>query len=263
MGDPERTLDEPQSENSTIKSVETSIEIVEVLKRKGEATIKELAEETDFSTANVYKHLNTLVVHGFVTRSDGIYRLGFRYLDFGGQVRERMEGAQQIKRKVAKIAEMTGEVAQYMIEERGRSVIVFKEVGHRGVSLRTRVGIRLPIHQVASGKAMLAYVPESRVDEIVEHHGLPAATENTITTREGLFDELAEIREDGYALNQAESTRGLFAVSVPVCTPDDRAIGACTVSGPEHRMTDGDDPDQIVETLLSIVNEIELNLTHS
>lgn len=255
--------DTTYSSNRTIKAVETSISIIEALKRKKTAKIDELAEATGYSKANVYKHLNTLRDHGFVTREDNRYRLGLRYLDFGGLVREQIEGTRGIKPKIAEVAEMTGEVAQYMVEDRGKSVIVFKEIGHQGVSTRTRVGVHLPIHQVASGKAMLAYMPDSRIDEIIETYGLPPVTDNTITTRDELYDELETIREQGYAINQAESTRGLFAIAAPVRTPNGETVGACAVSGPTYRMKNEEKSDRIAEILLGVANEIELDLAHS
>lgn len=263
MGNDDAVDDGTTSSNRTIKAVETSISIIRALKRKETAGIGDLVEETGYSKANVYKHLTTLREQGFVTREDSTYRLGLQYLDLGGLVREQMEGSQWIKSKIAAVADMTGEVAQYMVEDRGASVIIFKEVGHQGVALRTRVGKRLPIHQVASGKAMLANMPNSRIEEIITTHGLPAATENTITTREALYDELASIREQGYAVNQAESTKGLFAVAVPVRTPDETAIGACAVSGPTYRITENGGTERIIDILLNIANEIELNLAYS
>lgn len=257
------TDDRTKSSNRTITSVETSITIVRALKRKEGAGINELAEATGYSKANVYKHLTTLREQGFVVRENSTYRLGLKYLDYGGLVREQIEGSQWIKSKIAEVAEMTGEVAQYMVEDRGKSVIVFKEVGHQGVAIRTRVGKHLPVHQVASGKAMLAYLPDARVEEIVTTHGLPAATENTITSHQALSNELETVRERGYAVNRAESTKGLFAVAAPVRTPDETAIGACTVSGPSYRIKKDGKVDHIAEILLGMANEIELNLAHS
>ncbi|WP_222914793.1 IclR family transcriptional regulator [Natrinema sp. SYSU A 869] len=254
--------DDPASAN-TIKSVDTSLSIVKALKQKQTAKVSELAELTGYSKANVYKHLNTLKAQGFVERDGDQFRLGLGYLDLGGLVREQLEGQHSIKPKIAEIAEKTEEVAQYMVESNGKSVIVFKEVGHQGVSLRTRVGAHLPIHQVASGKAMLAFMPDERVNDIVQRHGLSAATENTITDSDALSDELAEIREQGYAANRSESTKKLFAVSVPVMTVSDEVIGACTVSGPTHRMKDEEKASQVIEILRSVTNELELNLAHS
>lgn len=259
------TTDEPSggSEPKTIKSVETSISIVEALKEKRTATLNELTEATDTSKANVYKHVTTLRKHGYVTREGDRYRFSLRFLDMGGLAREQRVNPRIVKPKVAEIAENTGEVAQFGVVENGRTVVLYKETGHQGVSLQTRAGTHMPVHQVATGKAILAHMPEEEVEAIVDERGLQPATKHTITTTEDLFEELETIRERGYAINDNESTKGLYAVAVPITTPDGGVVGACVVSGPEHRMKDGRKADEVTELLLSVANEIELDLAHS
>lgn len=246
-----------------IKSVETSIAIVECLQERRSATVSEISEETGGSKGNVSKHLATLAKHGFVEKTDSGYQLGLRYLDLGGFVRDGIQGSHVLKSKIRELADITGEVAQFAVESNGRSVIIYRESGQQGVSTRTRVGRYLPMHQVASGKALLAYMPEAEVEAIIHRHGLPAATENTITDEETLYKELTEVRERKIAVNDAESTKGLYAVAAPITMSGGSVIGACSVSGPSHRMRDQTKLDDIEDTLLSFVNEIELNLTYS
>jgi DNA-binding IclR family transcriptional regulator len=262
MGNSENGGDRLEPNRTTVKSVETSVTIIESLKRKDSAGITDLAQATGLSKSNVHKHLATLQQEGFVVKEGDQYRLSLRYLDFGSDVRQQYEGTQFIQPRVSEVAEETGEVAQFMVEERGWSVIVYKEVGRQGVFTRTRPGTHLQMHQVASGKAMLAFMPESRVEAIIDRHGLDAATDNTITSEPELFEELDRTRERGYALNKGESTKGLHAVAAPITKPDDEVIGSCAVSGPSHRMK-GRTEVEIPEHLLSIANEIELNIAHS
>ncbi len=263
MTNGERTGDTPDSGVATVKSVETSVTIIESLKRQNLAGISDLARETGLSKSNVHKHLNTLKEVGFVVKEGERYRLSLRYLDFGSEVRQHYPGIQFIRPRIAEVAEETGEVAQFMVEERGWSVIVFKEVGRRGVSTRTRPGTHLRMHQTASGKAMLAHMPETRVESILERPGVKSATEKTITDRDALLEELERTRDRGYAINKGESTKGLYAVAAPITKPNDEIIGACAVSGPSHRMKGRTAEDEIPELLLSIANEIELNIAHS
>jgi len=225
--------------------------------------VGEIAEITGSSKGNVSKHLNTLAKHDFVRKTPDGYELGLRYLDIGGFVRENLPESRVIKPKILELAEETGEVAQFAVESNGKSVVIYRESGQQGVLTRTRVGRRLPLHQVASGKAMLAHMPNQYVEDIIETHGLEPVTDKTITEREALLEELAEIREQNYAINDGESTKGLYAVAAPIRTSNDSLVGACAVSGPSHRMRGGNNIDEIIETLLSFVNEIELNLTYS
>lgn len=263
MTNGDKAADEGDPGVTTVKSVETSVTIIESLKQQNLAGVTELASETGLSKSNVHKHLTTLRNEGFVVKEADKYRLSLRYLDLGSDVRQQHPGTQFIQPRISELAEKTGEVAQFMVEERGWSVIVYKEVGRQGVSTRTRPGTHLQMHQVASGKAMLAHMPESRVREIIERHRLESATEKTITTKESLFEELDETRERGYALNKGESTKGLHAVAAPITKPNDEVIGACAVSGPSHRMKGQTEDDEIPELLLSIANEVELNIAHS
>ncbi|WP_222914092.1 IclR family transcriptional regulator [Natrinema sp. SYSU A 869] len=254
---------DPGSGTRTIKSVETSITILESLMEFESPKVSELADATDNSRANVYKHLQTLQKHGFVMREENKYRLSLRYLDFGGFVRDQIDGTRIIKPRMVEAAEKTGEIVQYMVREGGHTVIIYRESGHQGVLTRARIGYRYPIHQVASGKTMLASMPKSEVEEIIDQYGLFAATENTITSKESLYEELEEIRSKGYAINNQESTKGLYSIAVPVSTPDQDVIGACAVSGPVHRLRKQKKTKEVIETMRSLVNEIELNLTHS
>lgn len=246
-----------------VKAVETSFTIVETLKQMGSGKVTDIADETGLSKGAVYKHLTTLMEHGFVVKDGSEYELGFRFLDYGGWLRSRYIGSEMIKPQIQELAEETNEVALFAIREKGRVVTLFRENGTRGVFTRTRLGRRLYPHQTAGGKAILSQLPESTVRNFVDTVGLPRATEKTITDEAELLEELEQIREHGYALNREESTDGLVAVAVPVVPREDAVIGACSVAGPRHRMDDEYLKEDITEMILSVVNELELNIAHS
>lgn len=247
---------------SGVKAVETSVTILETLRQIEGGKVTEIVKETELSKGAVYKHLNTLTKHGFVVKNGSEYELGFRFLDYGGWLRSRYVGSEIIKPRVRELAEETNEVALFAIREGGRVITLFRENGTQGVYTRTRLGRRLYPNQTAGGKAILSQLPESAVKAHIDSVGLPKATENTITDEAELLAELEEIRERGYALNREESTDGLVAVAVPV-VPDESVIGACSVAGPRHRMDDEYLKDDVVKMILSVVNEVELNIAHS
>jgi DNA-binding IclR family transcriptional regulator len=251
------------SGKARIKSLGTAFAVVDALQALDGGQVTEVADRADLSKSTVHKHLNTLADHGYVVKEDDGYRLSFRFLDLGGYVRSQFPGANVIKPKIQELAEKTGEVAQCMTEEGGKAVVLYREAGHNGVPTRTRTGKILSLHQTASGKAILSQFPEERVEGIVDRHGLSRATESTITDREELFEELAAIRERGIAHSYGESTRGLYAVAAPMMAPDDTVLGACVVSGPSHRMRGEPMNEEIPDLLLSVVNEVELNIAHA
>ncbi|ADD05817.1 IclR family transcription regulator [Natrialba magadii ATCC 43099] len=254
---------EPGDDESTIKSVDTSFAIVTALKERDSAGVTELADATGLSKSSVHKHLRSLLKHDFVVTDGDEYRLGLRYLDLGAHVRAQIPGSSEIKRKLRELAEQAGESAQFAVEERGKAVVLYREVSHGGVYSRGRVGRRFYMHQTAAGKALLSQFSEQWVREIVARHGLPATTPHTITDEDALFEELEEVRERGVAFNSEGSTEGLRSVAVPVSGPDGDVLGAFAVAGPTHRLEGERFETEIPDLLRSIVNELELNLAYS
>lgn len=249
--------------DAPIKSLGTAFRVVSALKQNGSSGVTEIATETGLSKSAVHKHLTTLVAYGYAVKEADQYRLSLKFLDLGGYVRDQFPSTSVIKTKVQELAVETGEVAQFMTEQRGRSVVLYREAGSNGVPSRTRPGTQMYLHQTASGKAILSKLPIERVDQIIDCHGLPRATEATTTDRDSLVEELGSIREQGVAYNFGESTRGLYAVAAPMTKPDGTVVGAMVVSGPNHRMRGSPMDQEYPDLVLSLVNEIELNIAHS
>lgn len=245
-----------------VKSVETSHRVVDALEELNGARVVEVAEHTGLTKGAVHKHLTTLVKNGYAMKEGDEYRLGFRFLDIGGALRAQYPAASIIRSKIKETAEETNEVGLFSIQANLRSVTLFREIGQTGVFTRARVGTHLHLHETASGKAMLSQYSDEEVRRIIDVTGLPGTTENAITDEDELFERLEVVRERGYAYNQAESTEGLWAVSVPL-VPDDEVLGACSVAGPRHRLNVDQRREEIRMVLLSIVNELELNIAHS
>ena len=256
--DQKRQAERNDASMTTIKSVETTFRIIESLKEMGEPGVSDLAAYTNLAKSTVHKHLSTLRKEGFVVKEDDHYRLGSRFLDIGGHFRESYYGSATIKRRIQELAEKTGQVAHFAVEEQGYAVVLYREGGEHSVPTRSRIGKRMYMHQTAYGKAILANLPDHRLQAILDHHGLPQATETTVTEPDELAAELEEIRERGYAINHNESTHGLRAIGVPVILNDGRIYGACSIAGPELGIE-----DQEIDVLLRIANQLELEINYS
>lgn len=142
-------------------------------------------------------------------------------------------------------------------------VYLHRGTGSHAVETGSGIGTRRHLHAIASGKAILAHLPSERVEEILERRGLVAFTENTITERHELFEQLERIREVGVAFNREERIEGLNAIATPVLGADDDVIGSLAVSGPSHRMKGDRLDDEVADYLLGAANELEINLAHS
>lgn len=246
-----------------VKTVENAFAILERIKRDGGAGVSDLARELGLAKSTVHRHLRTLKEQGCVRRDGDEYCVALRFLDFGIHAREANDLYDVAKPKVDELAEETGEKVWCVVEEHGYSYHLYGASGKHSVLTGARTGQRGYLHQLAAGKAILAYLPDERVREIIERRGLSGQTDATITEEAALFVELEEIRERGFAFNREESIDGLHAVGAPVRDADGTPIGGISISGPANRLTGDRFDTELPGLLLGATNEIELNYTYS
>lgn len=227
------TMDEKQAK--TIKSVETAFEIVETLDTLEPAGVSQLADHLDMPASTVFIHLNTLVHVGYVVKEGTEYRRSLRFLQTGGDVRNKAEAAQLLQNTVKNIADHTGEIAGAAVEECGQRIILFRSTGGMAAADDILVGSRTKMHWTSLGKAILAHLPKERVVEIVNCHGLPHGTEKTLSSRNALLKELETIRQQGYAMDDEEHLRGVRGIAVPILNIDREVIGSIGITGPRNR----------------------------
>ena len=246
-----------------IQSVETTLRMIEILKDREGAGVTELADALGLNKGTVHTHLSTLRENEYVINDDGTYRLSLRFLDLGEFVKDRVEFYEVVKNEVHDLAQDCGEVAQFATEEHGKAVYLYKSESEQGVQTASRTGMREYLHCLSLGKAMLSAFPRERVEEIVDRHGLPQYTENTVSSRSELFAELETVRERGYATDDGEKIAGLRCVAAPVVASDGEVIGAISVTGPASRMQDERWEQTLPDKVIRSANVIELNAQFS
>lgn len=245
----------------TIQSVDTSLSIIEALHSQGESRVSEIAEVLGKPVSTVHNHLRTLEENGYVLREDERYRIGFRFLELGGYIRSHTNLYLYGRPEVDRLAKETGELANMMIEEQGLGVHLYLAKGDNAISFDAHAGRRFYLHNTALGKAILAYLPEARVEQIIECHGLPQQTEKTISDREELDEELATIRERGYAFDNEERVSGERCVAAPVLS-DNELVGSVSVSGPASRLKAEKFEQEIPEKVIQAADLIGINIKY-
>ncbi len=255
-------MSDPTSDRS-VKSTRTTFRIIEALEASDGARLTDLAEELDLAKSTVHQQLSTLREIGYVVQEGTQYQLGLKFLDLGQYVRARKPAYTLSEPLVEELADETGERAQFFAEEHGRAVYIHTKQGEHAVQADRRVGKQRYLHSSAGGKAILAHLPEDRIEAVLDQWGMPQETDNTHATREELFEDLEAIRDRGYSLNKAESISGLWSVGVPVMGPDGTPVGAFSISGPRHRMKAERIHENMVDLLLGTANELELNIAYS
>lgn len=247
-------------ERRTVKTAEKTFEMFELLMEMDGARVTELADRIDMAKSTVHRYLATFERSGFVVKEGDEYNIGLRMAEFGEYATSRKKVYQLAEQAVEALAEETEERVVFVVEEHGMGVYVHVATGPHAVAEDPGPGKRIPLHATASGKAILAFLPEPHIDAIIDQRPLDSRTDNTITDREALAEELESVREQGYALNLEENMTGVRSIAVPI-KPHGRVVGALTVSTPTQRMKVEEFEQNILNSLLGVANELELKIT--
>ena len=243
----------------TIDAVSTSCSILSTLQEHGPMGVTELATELNLSKSTAHRHIISLRAEKFVVKSGDKYQLSLRFLAMFEQVIDQLGIFEVIKNTLDELAEETGEVAQFAVEEQEELVYIYKSEGEQAIRVVSDMGYQGNFHCTGLGKAILSHLPEEKIDKIIERHGLKQKTENTITSRERLNDELAEIRDQGYATDDEEFMEGLKCVAAPVYVNEPELVGGVSVSAPARRINDNMVNQELIEEVLDAANVIEVN----
>ena len=224
----------------TLSTIHRAFDVIDALRELEGARVTELADHLELAPSTTHKYLATLEAEGCAVKEGDEYHIGMEFLDIGTYAKR----------------------VQFVIEEHGLGIYLHTEASdENAVMIDRRDGVHRHLHSTAAGKAILAELPASRIDEIIAEHEMPAETDQTIVDRASLDAELDRIREAGVSYNDEESVEGLRAVGVPVFRPDGVVLGAFSVSGPTNRLKADQFREELPSLLLGHANEIELNLS--
>ncbi len=250
------------SDNVPINAVERTLAILQALGEYDTLGVTALAEELDLPRSTVFNHLKTLESGEYLVNEGGEYRLGNRFLELGAKARDFHAVYGAARDEVTRLAEETGEISALLVEEHGLGVFLYRAEGEGSVHIDSYTGQRIYLHGAALGKAILAGLPRSRVDEIVDRRGLPALTDNTVTERAELAAELETTAEAGVAFDDEERLEGLRSVAAPI-RDGDEILGSVSLAGPSSRVHGDRFREEFPAKVTDAVSVAELNLTYS
>jgi IclR family acetate operon transcriptional repressor len=120
------------------------------------------------------------------------------------------------------------------------------------------VGLTAPLHVGAPGKALLAFLPPAELEALLATMSLTAVTSRTITDRAQLLEELAAVRQRGYATSVGERSPWASAAAAPIWDWSGKPIAALSVLGPSHRLT-----SEVLSSLGQQVQQVALEISRA
>lgn len=229
----------PKPRRMRLSSVANAIRLTKAFsEQEYEMGISALAARLGLAKSTVHRLATTLVEYDILeqNRETGKYRLGLALFELGALVRRKMDAASESRGQMHALVESTGETVQLAVLDHLSVLYIRIRESRQAVRMSSSPGSRAPAHCTSVGKVLLAHQPLDIVKQVVDN-GLKRYTENTITSPERLFDELASIRTRGYAIDDEEIEVGLRCVAAPIRDHTGQVTAAISVAAPVQRMT--------------------------
>ena len=185
--------------------------------------------------STVHRLLATLEGKRFVERDavTGVYKPGIRLLQMAFLTMENNDLRRLAAPFLHNLCDQFRENVNLSILDGADVVYVDAIESSQRVKLAAAPGQRLPAFCTASGKAILAFLPEENIKHILER-GMPGYTQNTLTSPELFFENIRQVRELGFAISIQEFEDGINAIAAPICN---QPIASISIAGPAYRLT--------------------------
>jgi IclR family transcriptional regulator, acetate operon repressor len=224
-----------------IESVDRALTLLLAFETTDSMSITEAGKLLGVSRSTAYRLLSLLAYRGFVRQDERTkaFTGGPALLRVGLAAVNRSDLRTSLRPLLELVVARTDETAHLVVLQQRDAFFLDCVEGSKMIRATPRVGTSLPAHVTAAGKVLLAGLPEARLEDILSS-SLPAVTRRSTVSSDSLIRELAQVRKQGWALNDGESEVGLRAVAVPIdaALTGDGIESAITVAGPSERFDD-------------------------
>lgn len=230
----------PKSEYA-IQTVTNALVLLEAFREDEDMGVTELARCLDLHKNNVFRLLATLEQKGYVEQLENDrYRLGVRCLELGQAFARTRSLVCLARPRLESLVRSLGESAHLGALSDFEVVHLAGEQPDQLVVTGLRLGLRLPAHCTALGKALLGCSGPATHElydrQVIAVGGLAARTPGTITDRDKFIEHLRSVSSQGYATDLEECVPGMICAAAPILDAGQRVVAALSVSAPTCRL---------------------------
>ena len=226
----------PETLNRTLSR---GLEMLELLSEHPDGMeLHQIAKAMQMPKSSAFNLLHTLLSYKYVRKPDNSprYQLGLRLFEVGSAAVNHVDVTSVIRQYMADISRSCNETMHCGILSGLDVLYIDKMESTQSIRMSSHVGVRMPLHATAMGKAFLACLTNDEVLSLYDGMELVALTPNTITHLSALLKQLEIIRQTGYATENQESNQNVSCIGVAIKGKDDRPAYALSISAPSFRM---------------------------
>ena len=247
--------------NGHIRSLDKAVDILELLAGAPRGlSLAEIARRLGFNTSTTHHLVATLRSRGILDQDPETraYRLGYHLVSLINAFVSEADIYALGAGPTRELRDASGDTAYLTVLQERDAFVVFEAPGiHPVQTWRPRSPGQIVLHGNASGKTLLAHLPEEQRATLLAQMAMTRFTPHTITTREELEAELASIRAQGYALDREEWLLGLACVAAPIFDRNGVCVATSSVAYPAVQ---SERRDELIIRVVDTAAKISLTL---
>jgi len=206
---------------------------------KSGVPLEEITQISGLPKTTVFRLLYSMHKLGFVEQDPdtGLYSLAGKFFELGANALPYQRLTVLARPLMQTLLLSFGESVNLAVPRLGGAIYIAVAESPKPHRVAASVGGFSFLHSTSVGKCIAAYLPSEEIENQLRRHGMPPLTPTTITSRQGLDEELARVRAEGVAVDNEENVQGIICVGGPVFASGAHPIAAMSVSGPAVRMS--------------------------
>ena len=246
-----------------VQVLDRSFRILDALAASDDAVSPaDLAAGLRLHKSTIHRLLVVLEHQRFIRRTvDGKYGLGTKLIELGSRAMEQLDLGEHAIPFLRRLAAETGETAHISVLSGAEMMSIANVPGRWTLTTPSTVGRRTQIYCTSIGKALIAFLPDDRLEPLLRRLQFTPHTRRTLTNSAMLRPELARIRRRGYAVDNEEAEEGLRCIGAPVRDYTGGVVAALSIAGPVFRVQKG----RVVELSRAVIkaaDDLSADLGH-
>ncbi len=236
-----------------------ALDILELLAETHSLGVTDIARRLVLDKGKVFRLLQTLKEKGYVQKNTECkYSLSLRFFEIGNSVVANMGLKQVAYPFMRELASLTGEGINLAIRDGNTMVYIDKIESTATIKVDLRLGLRMPLYCTGLGKALLSGMEDKEIFEMFADEPLTPYTPNTIRSANQLMAAIAEVKKQGYSIDNEEYVDGLLCVAAPVTGYRGKVVAAISVAVPRFLY---DEDEGKLEMLIRNVTQVAHNFS--
>ncbi|APP12615.1 hypothetical protein BSG92_09705 [Lactiplantibacillus plantarum subsp. plantarum] len=202
-------------------------------------TLKEISDNMNISKPTILKILQTLEYCDFVKSFGTVkqYYLGTIFLKYGDQVSKNFDIVTIAMPFLNSLRDATTEAINLGWPDNDKITLLARASSTNSIRFDLELGGTMDLYCSAMGKAVLSCYSDAELKNYFLRTTLKKKTNNTITEKKGLLEDIQNSKQYGYALDNIENQEGIYCIGFPLAK-DHQLFGAFSISAPSFRVTD-------------------------